>query len=132
MEMSLLHPTTGERLSLSVRTSMLNEFRNQAGQLRAFEIRRGYTSFGGLCTALGKCPGVQFQGLSSTTWYPRPARFTFRGHTFQVDIPYTDFWVGPIQADDSHTSLKELLDYVKYNVLRHRLSLLRSHYVSNV
>ena len=129
--MSLLHPETGERIFLSVCTSMLNEFRNSAGQLRAFEVRREYTSFGVLCTSLAKCHGVQFQGIKGAMWHPRPARFVFRGHSFQVAIPFADVWVGPIEPGDTHSALKELLDFVKYNVLRHRFSLHRSHYVSN-
>jgi hypothetical protein len=129
--MSLSHPATGERLSLTVRTSLLNEYRNSAGQLRAFEVRRGYTSFGGLCSALAKIPGVMFEGLSASSWYPRPATFTFRGHRFQVAIAFTDYWVGPTQIGEQHVALKELLDFVKREVLRPHLSLGRTHYVSN-
>jgi hypothetical protein len=129
--MSLLHPGTGERVCLAVRTSMLNEYRNDAGQLRAFEIRRELTGFGTLCSSLAKISGVKFQALPASSWYPRPARFVFQGHAFQVAIPFADYWIGPTEHGDSHASLKEILDYVKLNMLRHRLVLARSHYVSD-
>jgi hypothetical protein len=130
--MSLLHPGTGESISLAVRTSMLNEYRNAAGKLRAFEVRREYTSFGVLCSTLAKHAGAEFPDFTGTTWYPRPARFRFNGHLFQVAIPYTDYWIGPIAPGDTHSSLVELLDVVRNTVLRHRMLLLRTHYVSTV
>lgn len=110
---------------------MLNEFRNDAGQLRAFEVRRGYSSFGVLCAALAKYRGVEFHGLASPYRFPRPARFTFQGHGFQVGIPFVDYWVGPLERGDHHASLLELLVYVKQTVLRHRRPLARTHYVSH-
>jgi len=129
--MSVLHPATGERVSLSIRTSMLSEYRNDAGRLRAFEVSSTFTSFGVLCSTLSKCYGVEFQGVSGLRWYPRPAKFTFRGLPFQVAIPFSDYWVGPLETGDAHSAMMELLDYVKHNVLRHRFALLRSNYITN-
>jgi hypothetical protein len=120
----------GLELSLAVRTSLHAEYRNAAGRLCGFEVNRAITSFGVLCAALARHPNVEFTGFKLPAWYPRPARFSFKGFDYQVAIPFSDYWVGPVQAGDTHAALDELLVHVKTTVLRHRLVLRRSHYVS--
>src|SRR5262245_9543178 len=48
-----------EPLCLAVRTSLLSEFRNSGGVLQAFEVCHGQTTFGVLCEALSRMPGVE-------------------------------------------------------------------------
>lgn len=128
--MSFTHPATGERLALALRTSMHSEYRNPASQLCAFEVNRAHVSFGALCATLAKHSGVEFVLDRAGAWYPRPARFTYKGFAFHVAIPFADYWVGPVEAGDTYSALEELLFYVKMNVLHHRLTLIRSHYAN--
>ena len=52
--------TVGGRISLTMRTSWLSEFRNASGVLVMFEIVSQRTTFGRLCALLARIPGVEF------------------------------------------------------------------------
>jgi hypothetical protein len=114
---------TERRLTLHIRTSLLCEFRSPAGLLQAFEVCHGQTSFGVLCGALLRMPGVEFPNHDPQAWFRRPTRFTFRGHLFEISIPFDNIRVAPVEAaDDGLLELDELLEYVRHNVLRARAS----------
>src|SRR5688572_6650367 len=111
------------RLMLHIRTSLLCEFRSPAGLLQAFEVCYGQTSFGVLCNALLRMPGVEFPNHDPQAWFRRPTRFRFKGHLFEISIPFDNIRVAPVElSDDGILELDELLEYVRHNVLRARAS----------
>jgi hypothetical protein len=127
--MSRPHQLAGDRFYLSVRTSMLSEFRNSTGLLRAFEVGGEYTSFGLLCAALERMPGVRFPDHQWPSWFSAPARFTYKNHDYQVHMPFSDFWVGPVAPDEAWPETEDLLAYVKRNLLGKQLHRIRARYV---
>jgi hypothetical protein len=120
---SVEHPITQERqLSLAIRTSLLCEFRNQSGLLQAFEVCYGQTTFGVLCSALTRMPGVEFPGHDPQAWFPRPVRFTFKGQEYEASIPHENIRIAPVPFGQALIEMEELLEYVRNNVLRSRAS----------
>jgi hypothetical protein len=111
-----------EPLSLAVRTSLLCEFRNSGGVLQAFEVCYGQTTFGVLCAALSRMPGVEFPDHNPQSWFRRPSRFTFRGQLYEVSIPHENIRVCPVNKGQALIEMEELLEYVRHNVLRSRAS----------
>jgi hypothetical protein len=105
-----------------VRTSLLCEFRNSGGVLQAFEVCYGQTTFGALCGALSRMPGVEFLDHDPHAWFRRPSRFTFRGQLYEVGIPYENIRVGPVDLGQALIEMEEILEYVRHNVLRSRAS----------
>jgi hypothetical protein len=111
-----------EPLCLAVRTSLLSEFRNSGGVLQAFEVCHGQTTFGVLCGALSRMPGVEFADHNPHSWFVRPSRFTFRGQVYEVSIPHENIRVCPVNKGLALIEMEELLEYVRHNVLRSRAS----------
>jgi cell division septation protein DedD len=111
-----------EPLCLAVRTSLLSEFRNSGGVLQAFEVCHGQTTFGVLCSALSRMPGVEFPDHNPHSWFRRPSRFTFRDQLYQVSIPHENIRVCPVNKGLALIEMEELLEYVRHNVLRSRAS----------
>jgi len=110
------------QLSLAIRTSLLCEFRNQSGLLQAFEVCYGQTTFGVLCNALMRMPGVEFPGHDPQSWFPRPTRFTFKGQEYEVSIPHENIRIAPVPFGQALIEMEELLEYIRHNVLRSRAS----------
>jgi hypothetical protein len=108
------------RLLLHLRTSLLCEFRTPEGVLQAFEVCYGQTTFGVLCAALVKMPGVEFENHTAHAWFRRPARFSFRGQLYEVSIPFDNIRVCPVDTFDGVPELEEILEHVRNNVLRSR------------
>jgi hypothetical protein len=113
---------TETRLSLTIRTSLLCEFRNPSGLLQAFEVCNGQTTFGVLCSALMRMPGVEIADHDPNAWFRRPTRFTFRGELYEVSIPYDNIRIAPVEIGKALIEMEELLEYVRHNVLRTRAS----------
>jgi len=111
-----------EPLCLAVRTSLLSEFRNSSGVLQAFEVCHGQTTFGVLCEALSRMPGVEFPDHNPHSWFRRPSRFTFRDQHYEVSIPHENIRVCPVNKGLALIEMEELLEYVRHNVLRSRAS----------
>jgi hypothetical protein len=111
-----------ERLCLAVRTSLLCEFRNSGGVLQAFEVCPGQTTFGVLCGALARMPGVAFPDHDPHSWFRRPSRFTFHNQLYEVSIPHENIRVCPVNLGLALIEMEELLEYVRHNVLRSRAS----------
>jgi hypothetical protein len=111
-----------ERLCLAVRTSLLSEFRNYSGVLQAFEVCHGQTTFGVLCGALARMPGVEFPDHDPHSWFRRPSRFSFHGQLYEISIPHENIRVCPVNKGLALIEMEELLEYVRHNVLRSRAS----------
>jgi hypothetical protein len=121
-EASLQPSTRTTRLSLSIRTSLLCEFRTASGVLQAFEVCPGQTTFGVLCSTLARMPGVEFPGHDPLDWFTRPSRFTFRGELYEVSIPYDNIRVCPADIGKPVIEMEELLEYVRHNVLKPKVA----------
>ena len=115
-------PDPPQPLSLAVRTSLLSEFRNSSGVLQAFEVCHGQTTFGVLCGALSRMPGVEFPDHDPHSWFRRPSRFTFHGQLYQVSIPHENIRVCPVNLGIALIEMEEVLEFVRHNVLRSRAS----------
>jgi hypothetical protein len=111
-----------EPLSLAVRTSLLSEFRNSSGVLQAFEVCHGQTTFGVLCGALARMPGVEFPEHNPHSWFRRPSRFTFRDQLYEVSIPHENIRICPVNKGLALIEMEELLEYVRHNVVHSRAS----------
>jgi hypothetical protein len=111
-----------EPLCLAVRTSLLSEFRNSSGVLQAFEVCRGQTTFGVLCEALSRMPGVVFPDHNPHSWFKRPSRFTFHEQLYEISIPHENIRVCPVNKGVALIEMEEVLEYVRHNVLRSRAS----------
>ena len=110
------------RLTLTIRTSLLCEFRDKHGALQAFEVCHGQTTFGILCNALMQLPGVEFPGHEAQDWFKRPARFTYGGDEFEVSIPHENIRVAPAALGQVLPGMEDILEHVRRNVLRTRAS----------
>ena len=107
-----------ERLWLAVLTSSLSEFRDSGGRLQAFELSRGQTSFGILCDALSRMPGIAFPDHQADSWYRRPSRFTFRDTLYEVGVSHGNLSVVPVEPGPAIAEMDEILEYVRANVLK--------------
>jgi hypothetical protein len=105
-------------LSLALRTSVLCEFRDTNGLLQAFEVCYGQTTFGVLCSALGRMSGLEFVERQVRGWFKRPSRFTFKGELYEASIPYDNIRIAPVDHGKALIEMEELLEYVRHNVLR--------------
>jgi hypothetical protein len=118
-----------ERFKLSIRTSMLSEFRSAQGVLRAFELGREYVTLGALCAALEQMDGVAFENRKPSLWSNSPVRFTYKGRLYEIAVPFADVWLGPVEPDVAYPETEDLLVYVKRNILATRRIRFRSRFV---
>jgi len=110
-----------ERLNLAVRTSLICEYRDSGGYLQAFEVCRG-ASFGTLCAALCRMPGLVFADHQPGSWRRPPSRFSFRGQVYEVGLPHENLRVVPVNQGEAVPEMQELLEYVRVNVLKSQSS----------
>ena len=96
-------------LRLSVRTSMLSEFRNPGGALGAFELSHRFTGVGALRTALAQLPGVEFTEEPTSLWSTRQNRFTYKGRLFEITVPHEDVRISPVAPGEIYRETEELL-----------------------
>jgi hypothetical protein len=98
-----------DRFRLSIRTSMLSEFRDSSGALGAFELSHHYTSLGALCTTLARLPGIRLDTAQNSLWSAHPNRFTFKERVFELSIPIADIRIAPAEAGAACRETEELL-----------------------
>jgi hypothetical protein len=123
-------PTTESRFRLSVRTSMLSEFRDVAGALGAFELSHRFTTAGALRTALGQLPGIHFETEPASLWSVARNRFTFKNRLFEISIPFEDIRVAPAEAGAVYPETEALLRMLAESLLPKWQSRSRSRYFS--
>lgn len=100
----------------------LKPITREDGSPHAFEVRSGYISFRGLIRCISQIPGVHFtQESTSFLGQNNHADFAFKGHEFTIDIPFSDFWVGPKDTQQSYPEIQEVQEYVR----RHAISTVR-------
>jgi hypothetical protein len=96
---------------------MVDEIRGNDGRLFAFDVRSGYTTYRTLCRFLARYPGVEFTVPPRRFIGTHPARFTFKGKEFEICVPFSDYWVGPADAEQTHDEINELCSYVHSSLL---------------
>jgi hypothetical protein len=106
-------PSADSRFRLSLRTSLISEFRDASGALCAFELSQRYTSVGALCAALARLPGIHFEERRVSVWSQQiPNRFTFKGRLYEVSAPHEDVRIAPVEAGAIYQESNELLRLV--------------------
>jgi hypothetical protein len=110
-------PGLDPRFRLSMRTSMLSEFRDASGALGAFELNRQFVSVGALSTALARLPGIHFENSGGSLWTVGPCRFTFKDREFELSRPYTDVLVAPAEPGAIYRETEDLLRLVRENIM---------------
>lgn len=117
---------SGERISLTMRTSWLCEFRTAAGALARIEIAGHRTTFGLLCALLAQIEGVEFADHKIPARYAGPTRFRFKSKDYEVSLAHFEYRI--VAADlTAGSNADELLTRVKERLAsRSRLSPLTS------
>jgi hypothetical protein len=100
------------QFTLSVRTSMVNEYRDASGILGAFELNHHFTGVGALRAALVKMPGIQFEGAGASMWGRGSSRFTLKKRLFAITTPFQDVRIAPADPTDIFLETEELLKLV--------------------
>ena len=96
----------------------LKPISREDGSPHAFEVRSGYISFRGLIRCISQMPGVCFKEERATfLGQNNQAEFVFKGHEFTVDIPFSDFWVGPKDTQHSYPEIQEVQEYVRCHAI---------------
>jgi hypothetical protein len=116
----------GERVSLTMRTSWICEYRTSSGALARFEIAAQRTTFGRLCAMLAQIEGVEFADFRVPARYTGPTRLRFKGKDYELSLVHQDYRM--VAADLSPSSnADEFLIRVKERLARrNRLSALTS------
>jgi hypothetical protein len=102
---------------LSVRTSMLSEYRDASGALGALEFSHRYTSVGALSAALARLPGIRFDDSQTSLWSKRPSRFTFKNRVFELSIPFADIRIAAAEPGAAYPETEELLRLLASDLL---------------
>jgi hypothetical protein len=117
--MSAQEAVGDERLSLTMRTSWLSEFRTATGVLAMFEIAGNCTTFGRLCATIAQLPGIEFADLRVPVKFTGPVRFRFKGKDYEMSLSHSDYRI--VAADrTSASNATELLRHLKQMLVRRR------------
>jgi hypothetical protein len=108
-ELAGRNPTTDRGFRLTMRTSMLSEYRDAAGALGAFELSLRFTSSGALRTVLAQLIGVRFETTPTSLWTAAPNRFAFRDRTFEISVLFADIRIAPAEAGAIYPETENLL-----------------------
>ena len=120
--------TIESRFRLTVRTSMLSEYRDAAGALGAIEVSHRFTTAGALRTALAQLPGIEIDSAPTSLWSTARNRFKFRSVAYQISIPHEDIRIAPFEAGAIHPETEELLRMLAESLLPRWQSRHRSRY----
>lgn len=110
-------PGLDQRFRLSMRTSMLSEYRDASGALGAFELSHQFTSLGAVSAALAKLPGVHFDAPGGSLWSSGTKRFTFKSREYDLSVPHADVRVAPVEPGATYRETEELLRLVTENLI---------------
>jgi hypothetical protein len=102
-----------QRLSLTLRTRLISEFRNSLGALVMFDIAGSRLTFGPLCVLLARLPGIEFAQLRTPARFDGPTRFRFKGHDYEVSLAHLDYRITAADPAAAASATEELVAYVK-------------------
>ena len=119
------------RFRLSVRTSMMSEYRDAAGALGAFELSHRFTTAGALRTALGQLPGIELDSAPTSLWSASRNRFRFKNVLFQISIPFADIRIAPLEEGAVYPETEDLLHMLAESLLPRWLNRARSRFFAS-
>jgi hypothetical protein len=108
--MSSSQETASERPALTLRTSVLSEFRSADGALAIFDIAGNCTTFGMFCISLARIPGLEFADLKPPARFRGPARFRFMDQDFAISMAHLDYRITVLTRG---SSAERLLNQVR-------------------
>lgn len=123
--------TSESRLRLSVRTSMVSEYRDADGTLGAFELSHRFTTAGALRTTLGQLPGIELESTPGSLWSTNRNRFKFRHLTYEISIPFADIRIAPAEAGAVYPETEELMRLLAENLVPRWLNRARARFFGN-
>jgi hypothetical protein len=105
------------RFRLTMRTSMLSEYRNAEGGLGAIEFSHEFTSMGALRNALARIPGVEFELNGDSVWASGRTPFKFKDRLYEISVPHQDVRIAPVERGAAYRETDELLRLLMQNLL---------------
>ena len=105
------------RLRLTMRTSMLSEYRDAAGGLGAFEFNSEFATTGSVRNALARIPGVEFELHGDPTSSVGRTRFKFRDRLYELSAPHLDVRITPAESGAVYRETDELLRLLREYLL---------------
>ena len=98
-----------DRFRLTMRTSMVSEFRDAAGRLGAVEFSRDFTTTGAMRNALSQIPGVAFELHGDSPQSLGPMRFKFKDRLYEISAPYKDVRIAAVERGAAYRETDDLL-----------------------
>jgi hypothetical protein len=123
--------TIESRFRLTVRTSMLSEYRDAAGALGAIEVSHRFTTAGALRTALAQLPGIELDSAPTSLWSTARNHFRFKNVAYQISIPHEDIRIAPFETGAIYPQTEELLRMLAESLLPRWQSRQRSRYLGS-
>jgi hypothetical protein len=117
---------SSERVSLTMRTSWMCEYRTGSGVLARFDITAHRTTFGRLCALLATIEGVEFADLRVPARYIGPTRLRFKGKDYALSLVHQDYRVVTVDLTASSNADEFLIRVKERLVYRDRLSAMTS------
>ena len=105
------------RLRLTLRTSMLSEYRDAAGGLGAFEFSHEFATTGAVRNALTRISGVEFELHGDSAWAVGRTRFKFRDRLYELSAPHLDVRIAPAESGAAYRETDELLRLLREYLL---------------
>ena len=97
------------RLRLTLRTSMVNEYRDAAGGLGAFEFNHEFATMGALRNALARTRGVELELHGDPASSEGRTRFKFIDRLYELSAPHRDVRIAPAERGAVYRETDELL-----------------------
>jgi hypothetical protein len=98
------------RFRLTLRTSMLSEYRDAAGRLGAVEFNHQFATTGSIRNALIRIPGVEFELHGDSAGYAvGRTRFKFKDRLYELSAPYQDVRIAPAERGAAYRETDELM-----------------------
>ena len=97
------------RFRLTIRTSMLSEYRDAAGRLGAVEFNHQFATTGSIRNALTRIPGVEFELHGDSAWSSGQTRFKFRERLYELSAPHQDVRIAAAESGAAYRETDELL-----------------------
>jgi hypothetical protein len=97
------------RFRLTLRTSMLSEYRDTAGRLGAVEFNHEFATTGSIRNALTRIPGVEFELHGDSAGSAGRTRFKFGDKLYELSAPHRDVRIAPAEHGAAYRETGELL-----------------------
>lgn len=123
--------TGGSRFRLSVRTSMVSEYRDADGTLGAFELSHRFTTAGALRTSLAQLPGIELESTLNSLWSVNRTRFRFKHLIYEISIPFADIRIAPAEPGAVYPETEDLMRLLAENLVPRWMNRARSRFFGN-